>query len=153
MVSTFNRTAITPKSGPASIRPHTRTVWCTRIKVLRHITSNPVPRPHGDSGGGTGGSQRPLHVGTLADATFASGRGLLRRPAAASPYTCVRSPNLSSELIAKHEMVNLIAQSDGKHERVAKGAAVSFHRAMLTALHSMRVPTNMQMHEAGRSCA
>ena len=67
----------------------------------------------------------------------------------------VRVQHIAKTLIrstAKQEVVVLIAHNEGKHERVAYRAADSFHRAMLAAMHSMRKPTGMQTHEAGRSC-
>ena len=73
-----------------------------------------------------------------------------RTPAEAAPYTFVRSPNLRSELITKHDMINLMAHSKDQHEGGAEQAAVNIHRAMLSAIHSMHAPTGMEMQETGR---
>ena len=54
--------------------------------------------------------------------------------------------------IAKQEVGSLIAHNESKHERVAYWAEVSFYRAILAAMHSMREPAGMQTHEAWRSC-
>ena len=48
-------------------------------RVLRHVISDLISRPHGDSDDGAGGSCRQLLAGTLADATITPGSGLLRK--------------------------------------------------------------------------
>ena len=50
--------------------------------------------------------------------------------------------------MSKCAVTRLVAHSEGRHERTAQGAAVSFHRAMLVAMHSMREPTGMQQYVA-----
>ena len=108
------------KVGSARVHAHTRTVRGTRIQTLRHGTSDPIPRPHGASDGGTGGSRRWPRTSALVHDTFSSGVGLPRRCTAASPVHVQQIAKSGLRPAAKREIVGLSAHNKGTHDRVAQ---------------------------------
>ena len=110
-VSTLNRSTDTPKSGPTSVQPHTRTTRRTRESACDTVTSDPVPRPHGGYGRGGDSYRRLQHGGMPMCAINARGGGLSMRPAAAAPVDSrhVAKSRRRTVSIQMQEMIAMVA--------------------------------------------
>ena len=120
-VSTLNRTTDTPKSGPTSVQPHTRTTRRTRESACDTVTSDPVPRPHGGYGRGGDSYRRLQHGGMPMCAINARGGGLSMRPAAAAP--------VDSRHVAKSRRRVDTNAGDDRHDRTRDGNRRADHIA------------------------